>query len=111
MYIINIPNITININIIINNIYFHYKMTSPMIELAKVASNALSGKAAFTDVSQMDVGQTLLAIVIFLILLTFIMWVGAYIFNHSLVKVFPSVNKISVGNFLGLYIVIHILFC
>ena len=74
-------------------------------------SNLLSGKDAFTDVKQMSGGEMFLALVIFIILLTFIMWLGAYIFNHSVVKVFPSVNKISVGNFLGLYIVLHILFC
>ena len=78
---------------------------------ATAVSNLFKGKSAFTDVSTMDIGQTILAIIIFFILLIFIMWIGAYIFNHSLVKVFPSVNKISVGNFLGLYIVIHILFC
>ena len=86
-------------------------MTLPIIGVVTAISNARVGKAPFADVSQMDVGQTLVAIVIFLILLTFIMWVGAYIFNHSLVKVFPCVNKITVGNFLGLYIVLHILFC
>lgn len=70
-----------------------------------------TGTSHFKDVSSMDAGQTLLFLVIFVILFVFIMWVGAYIFNHSLVKVFPSVKKISVGDFLGLYIVLHILFC
>lgn len=67
--------------------------------------------SSFTDVSNMDISQTFIFLIIFMILLTFIMWIGAYIFNHSLVKVFPTVKKVSVGDFLGLYIVIHILFC
>ena len=78
---------------------------------ASVVNTILGNKASFKDVSSMDAGQTLLFLVIFVILFVFIMWVGAFIFNHSLVKVFPSVKKISVGDFLGLYIVLHILFC
>ena len=86
-------------------------MTLTLSTISTYVSNLMFGKATFTDVSHMDAGQFILSIIIFIIILTFIMWVGAYIFNHSLVKVFPSVNKISVGNFLGLYIVLHILFC
>jgi len=84
---------------------------SNITNLSTQLSTLATGKSAFTDVSNMSIVQFFISIIIFLIILTFIMWVGAFIFNHSLVKVFPSVNKISVGNFLGLYIVLHILFC
>lgn len=86
-------------------------MSTILSNISTYMSNLLYGKDTFTDVKQMDGVQIFIALVIFIILLTFIMWLGAFIFNHSLVKVFPSVNKISVVNFLGLYIVIHILFC
>jgi hypothetical protein len=89
-------------------------MTLIPADVAKYALNSINsigGKAPFTDVSQMNVGQTFIFLIIFLIVLIFIMWVGAYIFNHSLVKIFPSVNKASLSDFIGLYIVVHILFC
>ena len=82
--------------------------------IASIVSNIVAGKqiSSFTDVSDLNFFQMLLSVIIFIILLTFVMWVGAYIFNHSVVKVMPSIlKKISVLDFLGLYIVTHILFC
>lgn len=77
-------------------------------------TNKLYGKqiSSFTDVSTLNSFQILLSVIIFIILLTFIMCIGAYIFNNSVVKIMPSImKKISVVDFLGLYIVTHILFC
>lgn len=81
-------------------------------QLSTALTNLLSGKSEkFTDVNNMSFGQALLVLIIFLLLLILIMWIGTCIFNKSVVKVFPSVNKISLVNFIGLYIVIHILVC
>lgn len=82
--------------------------------IGSIVSSIVAGKqiSSFTDVSDLNFFQMLLSVIIFIILLTFVMWVGAYIFNHSVVKVMPSIlKKISVLDFLGLYIVTHILFC
>jgi hypothetical protein len=60
---------------------------------------------------QMDAGQFLLFVITFLIVLYIFMLLGAFIFNNSVVKVMPSIKRVSVMDFFGLYIVLHILFC
>ena len=82
--------------------------------IGSIVSSIVAGKqiSSFTDVADLNFFQMLLSVIIFIILLTFVMWVGAYIFNNSVVKTMPSImKKISVVDFLGLYIVTHILFC
>lgn len=59
----------------------------------------------------MDPGQQVLYIIILILLTLLTMWAGAYIFNQSVVNIFPSVKKVSVLDFFGLYIVLHLLFC
>ena len=39
------------------------------------------------------------------------MYLGGLVFNMSVVKIFPSVKKVSTLDFFGLYIVLHMLFC
>jgi hypothetical protein len=63
------------------------------------------------NVSDMSAGQFIIFMIVFIALLYLIMWVGAFVFNTSVVKVIPGVKKVSVVDFLGLYIVIHLLFC
>ena len=40
-----------------------------------------------------------------------IMLLGTFVFNTSVVKIFPSVKKVSILDFFGLYIVLHLLLC
>ena len=79
---------------------------------ASYVANTLT-KSPFSnrEMGQMDAGQFLLFIITFLIVLYAIMWLGAWIFNESVVKVMPSLKRVSVMDFFGLYIVLHILFC
>ena len=55
--------------------------------------------------------QGFLFFLILVLLIFLTMWLGAYVFNTSVVKIFPDVKKVSFIDFFGLYIVIHILFC
>ena len=87
--------------------------------LAYNLANKMSGQksSSFTDVSELTFTQVLpfvmlLTLIIYIILITLYMMIGTYVFNHSVINVMPSIiKKISVLDFLGLYIVIHILFC
>ena len=87
--------------------------------LAYNLANQMSGNRSspFTDVSELNYSQVLsivmlLTLIIYIILITLYMMIGTYVFNHSVINVMPSIlKKISVLDFLGLYIVIHILFC
>ena len=55
--------------------------------------------------------QGFLFFIILICLLLLTMWLGASVFNTSVVKTFPSVKKVSTLDFFGLYVVIHLLFC
>ena len=73
-------------------------------------------KAPFTNqgsenLENMSTGQLILFFFILTILLYIIMYLGAIIFNISVVKIFSSVKKVSTLDFFGLYIVTHLLFC
>jgi hypothetical protein len=63
------------------------------------------------NLQDMSSGQYLIYFLILILLLYFIMFIGALVFNISIVKIFPSVKKVSTLDFFGLYIVIHLLFC
>lgn len=80
--------------------------------MASYFSNTLT-KSPFQNqnVGDMSFGQFVIFIVVFMVLLYLIMWFGAFVFNMSVVKVVPSLKKVSVMDFLGLYIVLHLLFC
>ena len=71
----------------------------------------MQGIHLMPDMPGMDPGQQVLYIIILILLTLLTMWAGAYIFNQSVVNIFPSVKKVSVLDFFGLYIVLHLLFC
>ena len=73
-------------------------------------------KSPFTNqgtenLQDMSSGQYLIYFLILILLLYFIMFIGALVFNISIVKIFPSVKKVSTLDFFGIYIVIHLLVC
>jgi hypothetical protein len=78
-------------------------------------SNKLSGKSAFTNnnttLEEMSFGQQIVYLFVLFIIIYFVMFIGSLIFNDSVVKIFPGVKKVNTIDFLGLYIVLHILFC
>ena len=87
---------------------------SAISNTASTLLGAVSGnKSGFKNYSmdEMNSGQQLLFIFILMILIYFTMFLGAMIFNTSVVKIFPSVNQVSTMDFFGLYIVLHLLFC
>jgi hypothetical protein len=90
---------------------------SALSNATKIVSNILSPvttKAPFTNyqnMEDMNGGQQLLFIFVLFVLIYFTMFLGAIIFNMSVVKIFPSVKQVTTMDFFGLYIVLHLLFC
>ena len=82
---------------------------------ASYVSNAMTKSpfqnAGVMPVGSMTLGQFILFVIIYLALLYLIMWVGAFIFNASVVKVVPALKKASVLDFFGVYIISQMLFC
>ena len=77
-------------------------------------TNTLTGnKAPFTNntMEDMNNGEQLLFMFVLFTLIYVNMYIGGVIFNMSIVKILPSVKKVSTMDFLGLYIVLHMLFC
>jgi hypothetical protein len=77
-------------------------------------TNALTGnKSGFTNntIEDMNSGEQLLFIFVLFTLIYLSMYLGSLVFNMSVVKIFPSVKKVSTLDFFGLYIVLHMLFC
>ena len=72
-------------------------------------NNNMSGM--YGSGSSPNTGKIILFYLIFFLLLYLTMMIGAFIFNVSVIKVFPSIKKISTLDFFGLYIVLHMLFC
>ena len=71
-------------------------------------------KEPFTNnqnMEDMNGGQQLLFIFVLFVLIYFTMFLGAIIFNMSVVKIFPSVKQVTTMDFFGLYVVLHLLFC
>ena len=62
-------------------------------------------------VVDMDPGEQILFFIILMFIIYLTMWFGSYVYNNSVTKLSPDLSKISTYDFLGLYIVIHILFC
>ena len=63
------------------------------------------------SIDNMDADQGILFFIILIILIYLTMWIGAFIFNMTVIKIFPSTKKVTTLDFFGLYIVIKILFC
>ena len=83
--------------------------------IANSISNTLSGKSAFTNnnatLEEMSFGQQIVYFFFFFFIIYFVMFIGSVIFNDSVAKIFPGVKKVNTTDFLGLYIVLHMLFC
>ena len=87
---------------------------SSIHSMANGISNTLSGKSAFTNnndtLEEMSFGQQLIYFFVLFIIIYFVMFIGSVIFNDSVVRIFPGVKKVNTTDFLGLYIVLHMLF-
>ena len=88
---------------------------SSIHSMANGISNTLSGKSAFTNnnatLEEMSFGQQLIYFFVLFMIIYFVMFIGSVIFNDSVAKIFPGVKKVNTTDFLGLYIVLHMLFC
>ena len=86
-----------------------------MQNIANNVTNVLSRKSAFTNnnatLEEMTFGQQLVYFIVLFIIIYFVMFIGSIFFNDSIVRIFPGVKKVNTGEFLTLYIVLHILFC
>jgi hypothetical protein len=74
-------------------------------------------KQPFADISKqemksstMTAPQIIVFVFVFLLSLWLLMFIGAYVFNQSIPKIFPMIKKISILEFFGLYLTTHILF-
>ena len=92
-------------------------MSSPnpfqsMIGISKTVQNMLS-PASFVNQNpnEMTFGQSLVFFIILCLVIYITMWIGSFVFNRSVIKIFPSVKKVSALDFFGLYIVLHLLLC
>ena len=76
-------------------------------------ANSLVTKSPFSNTGNVNMSteQGFLFFLILMLLIFLTMWLGAFVFNTSVVKIFPDVKKVSVLDFFGLYIVIHLLVC
>jgi len=84
------------------------------VSLAQGIAEAVNPtKASFTNnnMAESYANQGFLFYIILILLILLIMWIGSFVFNESVVKIFPSTKKVSTLEFFGLYIVIHLLFC
>jgi hypothetical protein len=75
-----------------------------------------TNKSNFTDVisttpDNMTVQQWIIFVIVFVLMLFILMFLGAKLFNLTIPKIIPSINKVSTAEFFGLYIILHILFC
>jgi len=70
-----------------------------------------NGAQGMKGVEDMNFGEFILFCLIFFTLLYLTMYLGSLIFNVSIVKIFPSVKRVSTIDFFGLYVILHILFC
>jgi hypothetical protein len=62
------------------------------------------------DVSNMNAGQFILFLIILFLVVYIMMWIGARIFNNTVVVIMPSIKRVTVLQFFGLTIVLHMLF-
>lgn len=96
-------------------------LVSALSKLAAVIPNGKSIKQSFAnvypnsntaviDIANMSGGELLTFIIVFALSVWLLMFLGAWIFNTSIPRIIPSIKKITVLEFFGLYIVCHILF-
>ena len=61
--------------------------------------------------NEITLGQSVYFFIVLGLVIYLTMWIGTFVFNTSVVKIFPSVKKVSILDFFGLYIVLHLLMC
>ena len=88
------------------------------IGLANLASSIVGSTSPFTNknalgttVQDMTPVQYILFFIILILLILLVNYIGAILFNMSVVKVMPSVKPIDTLHFFVLNIVLHMLFC
>jgi hypothetical protein len=84
--------------------------------ISSVASkiSTVVAKSTFTNsasIENMNASQTILFFIMLIFLIYLTMWLGTFVFNTSVIKIFPSIKKVTTLDFFGLYIVLHLLFC
>ncbi len=86
--------------------------------LSNLAASMVGSKSTFTNqnsqgsiMQDMTPGQYVLFLIILLLLLFLVNYIGAALFNMSVVKIMPSVKPIDTLHFFILNIVLHMLFC
>jgi hypothetical protein len=86
--------------------------------LSNLAASMVGSKSTFTNqnsqatiMEDMTSGQYILFLVILLLLIIVVNYIGALLFNMSVVKIMPSVKPIDTLHFFILNIVLHMLFC
>jgi len=90
-------------------------MSTPFSSIVNISSSIqkMLSPSHFTNQNSNEItlGQSLLFFIVFCLVIYVTMWLGSFVFNTSVVKIFPSVKKVSILDFLGLYIVLHLLLC
>ena len=87
-------------------------MFDSIVNVTKTVQGVITpSKFMNQNTNEITTGQSVVFFFILMFTLYLTMLIGAFIFNTSFVKIFPSVKKVSVLDFFGLYIVLHLLFC
>ena len=60
--------------------------------------------------NNMSMKQILVFFLVFTIAIGILLALGTYFFNQTIPRIFPSMKRITFSDFIGLYIVVHILF-
>ena len=91
-------------------------MSTALTYISSLIAQLPSGKSNFNNVSNYDMndmsfGQWCIFTIVFLTLLFILMFLGTMIFNLTIPKIVPSIQKVKTIDFFGLYVILHILFC
>ena len=85
-------------------------MSGALMQLVSRFTNVIT-RENFEDVTTASPTAILLLLINLTLAILLISFIGQILFNNVLVKVIPTVNKITLLQFLGLYILTHLLFC
>ena len=90
-------------------------MSSPFSSLVNISSSIQKALTpshfSNQNPNEISIGQSLYFFIVLSLVVYLTMWAGSFVFNTSVVKIFPSVKKVSILDFFGLYIVLHLLLC
>ena len=85
-------------------------MSGALMQLVSRFTNVVT-RENFDDVTNASASTVLLLLINLTIAIVIVCWVGQWLFNSVLVNVIPSVNRVTFLQFLGLYVLTHLLFC